>query len=169
MLIRETSVEDAEQIVELERTLSTEKRGMVLSPEQVGPVDEIRKRIDGVYRAISAGSASLGVVAIEDDRVVGAADLKQLNPVRCNHVGLLSVGVHPDYQRRGIARALMNHLVEHSRTCGLKRLELYVRGDNLIAQALYVSLGFAHEGTRAKFIRMDDGTFIDDFIFARFL
>jgi putative acetyltransferase len=170
MLIRRATVDDAEQIMALDRVLARDGRGMVLAPDQVGPIDSIRRRIEDVARAIAGGSAALGVVAAEDDgQVVGAADLKHLAPIRCNHVGILSVGVHPDWQRRGIGRALMGHLVEHARTFGLKRLELYVRADNAPAQGLYRSLGFEHEGTRARFIRLDDGTFIDDWIFVRFL
>ena len=51
---------------------------------------------------------------------------------------------------------------------GLKRLELNVRSDNQAAQALYRGLGFHHEGTRSKFIRLDDGTLIDDWVMALF-
>jgi len=55
------------------------------------------------------------------------------------------------------------------RRWGISRLELYVRADNVAAQALYRGLGFVHEATRARFIRLDDGTFIDDFVYRRFL
>ena len=95
--------------------------------------------------------------------------LRQLAPTRCHHVGLLSVGVGLAFQRQGVARALMEFLVEHARACGLLRLELYVRADNERAQALYRSLGFEREATRARFIRADNGTFVDDHVFARFL
>lgn len=169
MLIRDTAVADAEQLMALDRALAYAGRGMVLAPDQVGPVDVIRKRIEEQYRSIEVGSASLGIVAEEDGRIVGAADLRQLSPARCSHVGILSIGVHPDFQRRGIGRALMQRLIEHAKASGLRRLELYMRSDNAPAEALYRSLGFDHEATRAKFIRLDDGTFIDDWVFSRFI
>jgi putative acetyltransferase len=118
---------------------------------------------------MSAGAATLDVVAEAGGRIVGRAFLKQLAPARCDHVGVLSVGVHPDHQRKGVGRALMKHLIEHARTCDLERLELCVRSDNAPAQALYASLGFVHEATRARFIKLADGTYVDDFIFVRFL
>lgn len=169
MLIRQTSVADAEQTLALDRALTENGRGMVQDPSQLRTLDEERRRIDDVYRAMSAGDATLDVVAEVGGRVVGSAFLKQLGPARCHHVGVLSVGVHPEHQRKGIGRALMEHLIEHARACGLERLELYVRGDNAPAQALYASLGFVHEATRARFIKLADGTYVDDFIWVRFL
>jgi ribosomal-protein-alanine N-acetyltransferase len=97
------------------------------------------------------------------------ADLRQLEPTRVHHVGVLSVGVAPEHQRRGIARALMRVLIEHAKSYGLHRLELYVRGDNHRAHTLYEGLGFHHECTRRRFVKRDDGSFIDDYIYALFL
>ena len=165
MLIRPSVEDDAQQMVDLERLLAENGRGMVLSPDQVNTAEEEKARI----AVGNSGGATLGIVAEIDGRIVGSAFLKQLGPERCRHVGVLSVGVHPDRQRTGIGRALMTHLIEHGRAHGLQRLELYVRGDNAPAQALYVSLGFVQEGTRARFIKLEDGTYVDDFIFCRFL
>jgi ribosomal protein S18 acetylase RimI-like enzyme len=109
------------------------------------------------------------LVAESDGVIVGSGDLRQLSPARCAHVGVLAVGVHPEHQRRGIGRALVSALIEHARAAGLLRLELYVRADNPRAIALYRSLGFEHEGTRARFVRLPDGTFVDDWIMARFI
>jgi putative acetyltransferase len=169
VLIRANTVADAEQMIELDRVLAEAGRGMVLVPSQVATLEEERRRLEEQRRAIVNGDVTLGIVAEIDGRIVGSASLKQLRPARCRHVGILAVGVHPDFQRQGIGRALMKHLIEHARTCKLERLELYVRGDNAPAQALYVSLGFVQEGTRARFIKLEDGTYVDDFIFCRFL
>ena len=169
--IRPASVSDARQIIELDAALAADGRGMVLAPDQIRTLDQERRRIDDVYRAMSAGDATLSIVAELGDpaRIVGSADLRQLEPARCHHVGVLSVGVHVDFQRRGLGRALMRRLIDHARSCGLFRLELYVRADNVEAHALYRSLGFRHEATRARFVRLLDGTFIDDLIFVLFL
>ena len=42
------------------------------------------------------------------------------------------------------------------------RVELGVRADNLRAVALYRSLGFVEEGVRRDFVRLGDGSFVDD-------
>lgn len=51
---------------------------------------------------------------------------------------------------------------------GLHRLELYVRSDNERALGLYLSLGFETESVRRDFVRLDDGSFLDDLCMVRF-
>ena len=170
--IRPTVVADAQQVIGLDRALAEAGDGMVLTPEQVRTLEEEQRRIDEVHRAASAGDATLSVVAemLEPTaRIVGSGDLRQHGPSRCAHVAMLSLGVHPSFQRRGIGRALMEHLIDHAKARGLVRLELFVRSDNHKAQALYQSLGFSHEGTRARFVRLDEGTYVDDFTYVKFL
>jgi putative acetyltransferase len=142
---------------------------MVTTPDQVRSVAETRARIDGIFRGMSAGDAPIALVAELGGAIAGNADLKQLWPALVRHVGVVSVGIDPAHQRRGIGRALMNALVDHARACGLLRLELYVRSDNDGAQALYRSIGFEQEGVRRRFVRLDAERFIDDYIFAMFL
>ncbi len=182
--VRLTSVADAEALVALDLALAADGRGMVNSVDDVRSVDEVRRRIDDVFRGMSAGDATLSVVAqlvsrdeslgadggvTDRPRILGAADLKQLRPARCRHVGALSVGVHPSAQHLGVGRALLNALIDHAESAGLLRLELFVRADNERAIALYRSLGFTHEATRRRFVKLDDGSTVDDLIFVRFL
>lgn len=169
LAIRDASVPDAEALIALDRAIIEDGRGVVLALDQVRDVEAERRRIDDVYRAMSAGSATRCFVAEVDGVVAGSADLRQLAPALCRHVALFSIGVHPGYQRRGIGRALMSAVVEHARSTDLERIELYVRADNERAHALYRSFGFTHEGTRARFVRLPDGRYVDDWIFALFL
>lgn len=170
--LRAASVKDAEQIVNLDRAIVDAGEGVVLGLDQVRLTDDARRHIDGFYRGASAGSASVLLVAeIENTTtsIAASAELRQLEPALCSHVGMLSVGVHPLYQRLGLGSALMQALIAHARSFGLARLELYVRDDNERAMALYRSLGFSHEGTRARFVRKPSGEYVDDHIFALFL
>lgn len=168
--IRPVRVADAERILMLDRALATDGRGMVLTPEQVRSVDEERRRIDNLHRKLAAGDVTLCMVAdVPGMRAIaGTAQLDQLGPARCRHVGVLSLGVHPEAQRQGIGRALMLALIEHAAQSGLIRLELYVRSDNERARALYQTLGFVDESTRRRFVRLEDGRYVDDVIMSRF-
>jgi putative acetyltransferase len=182
--VRLTSVADAEALLALELALAADGRGMVTSADDVRSVDAERRRIDDIYRGISAGDATLSVVAEltqRDDslgadggvpgrpRILGLAELKQLRPARCRHVGTLSVGVHPSAQHLGVGRALLNALIDHAESADLLRLDLFVRADNERAIALYRSLGFVHEGTRRRFVKLEDGSAVDDHTYVRFL
>lgn len=140
---------------------------MIIAEDQVRSVDEERTRLDrlgptGLTRVFVA--ELIGAMA-----VAASAELRQLAPQRCRHVGVLSLGVHPGAQRRGLGRALLEHVIATARSIGLVRLELYVRDDNHRAKALYESVGFARESARARFVRLEDGRHIDDLIMAMFL
>jgi len=62
------------------------------------------------------------------------------------HVGNLAV--RPEMRRRGVARALLDDLLEHARSLGVESLTLEVRVSNFAAQALYRAYGFRLAGLR---------------------
>jgi ribosomal-protein-alanine N-acetyltransferase len=69
---------------------------------------------------------------------------------------LASIAVHPDYRRRGVADALLRHMLDAVASAGLRRVELMVRCDNPAGQQLYRSLGFRR--VRRVHGYYDDGT-----------
>lgn len=64
---------------------------------------------------------------------------------------VLNLGVHPDFRRRGIGRALMLELMHRCREMEIKRGLLDVKESNHPAIALYESLGFKKVGVRKKY------------------
>lgn len=62
---------------------------------------------------------------------------------------ILSVGVHPDFRRRGIARMLLMQFF--TRCAGVEHVYLEVRRSNLAAQALYAAFGFSPCGIRKSY------------------
>jgi len=78
------------------------------------------------------------VVAKLSGRIAGYA-------VAClekNQAEIASLAVAPDYRRRGVAVALMQHLLDALKPAGARRAALTVRPQNRAALALYRSLGF---------------------------
>ena len=61
---------------------------------------------------------------------------------------LLNLTVAPDWQRRGLARLLLDDLCEHARVRRLGQLWLEVREGNARARVLYERYGFATIGRR---------------------
>lgn len=142
---------------------------MVLDAAQAKTAEELR---DILARSLAASERGEEVTMVADADgvgVVGSASLHRLRPAYCRHVAVLALGVHPAHQRRGIGRSLLEALLAWARAHGLVRIELYVRADNHRARALYRDLGFVQEGVRARFVRLPDGTYVDDLIMARFL
>jgi ribosomal-protein-alanine N-acetyltransferase len=70
------------------------------------------------------------------------------------HLGNLAVA--PEVRRRGIARALLEDLLERARALDIERVALEVRGSNFPAQELYRAYGFRVAGLRRGYYR-DNG------------
>ncbi len=85
------------------------------------------------------GDLFSGYVWVEEKRVVGNVTLSR------SRGGYLvsNLAVHPDHRRRGIARRLMEAVVERAEKRGVTWVALEVRGDNRAAKGLYAKLGFA--------------------------
>lgn len=168
LVVRPAAVADAPAVAAIEHALACAGDGMVVAVDQVRDATAEAHRIDAMYRGWSAGDASMIAVAALAGEVVAHASLRQLAPARCRHVGV-AIGVAAAARRRGVAAALLGYLIDHAAAWGLVRLELTVRADNAPAQALYRRLGFAVEATRARFVRLDDGRYVDDLVMVRFL
>jgi len=80
---------------------------------------------------------------------------------------LLSIGVVPESQRRGIARRLIAACVERVAGLGAAALFLEVGEANVGARALYEGLGFRVVGRRERYYRMPDGGFEDAVVMRR--
>ena len=61
------------------------------------------------------------------------------------------IGVDPDYQGRGLGRALTRAGLGHLATRGVQTAMLYVEGDNTPALVLYRSLGFAEHHREGQY------------------
>ena len=64
---------------------------------------------------------------------------------------LLNVCIHPHYQRRGLGRQLLIHLLDVARKGRAKVALLEVRRSNAAAYALYNQLGFNEIGLRKNY------------------
>jgi ribosomal protein S18 acetylase RimI-like enzyme len=107
------------------------------------------------------------VLVAELDRVVGYVRLRHPSPLPAGrHVLQINgIGVDPAYQRRGIARALIDAAIEEARDRGARRLTLRVFAPNTAARALYEAAGFEVEGVlRGEFFL--DGAYVDDVLMA---
>ncbi|MFW6161459.1 MAG: ribosomal protein S18-alanine N-acetyltransferase [Planctomycetota bacterium] len=114
----------------------------------------------GSYGRAITTSPRQFVVAEMDGELVGYAGFW----VEQRKAHVAKVAVHPDYRRRGIAQALLEHLLDAVRRLGLGYAYLEVRKSNQGAQELYRRLGFHFERVQPK-AYPDNGE--DALIFAR--
>lgn len=107
------------------------------------------------------------LVAEIDGRVVGLLGLHLEAGPRRRHVGSIGMGVHDEFQGRGVGSALMAAMIELAdRWLQLRRVELTVYADNAAAIHLYEKFGFVGEGTFCEFA-FRDGRYVDALAMAR--
>ncbi|MGH7686165.1 MAG: GNAT family N-acetyltransferase [Candidatus Dormibacteria bacterium] len=97
------------------------------------------------------------LVALVDGAIAGTAtvELDQRvepawrDPVASDQAHLRMLGVDPAYRRRGVARALMQAVIELARAHNRTRLTLETTPQMLAAQRMYESMGFEARGREA--------------------
>lgn len=163
---------DISGILTLELALAEGREGMVKLPSEV-PEDEgamrreLRTWFEGPQRGAYhvAASEQGGTVPL-----LGSVELRRLPLQRLSHVGILSVGVHPTYQRQGVGTALMKAALGWAKANAILRVELYTLASNTKALNLYRKFGFVEEGRRRGFIAAPEAQgYEDDLILARLL
>ncbi|MGO4573485.1 GNAT family N-acetyltransferase [Microvirga sp. 2TAF3] len=157
LVIRAVRLGDAEEIAAI-ACLPGYRWGTLSLPHRTS--EDIRKRLE------SQGPGDVSLVASLDGRIVANGGLTRF-PGRRAHVGLLGMGVHDDYQGRGIGSRLLREILSVADDwLGLKRIELTVYTDNAPAIALYKRHGFEIEGTHRGFA-FRQGAFVDAHAMAR--
>lgn len=117
------------------------------------------------YRNVVSGGHS-HFVAIREHEVLGWCDVLPLFGQMRSHVGVLGMGVSATERGKGVGKALIQAAIAKAVDQGLSRIELTVHSENLVAQALYRSVGFVHEGTQRQGWRID-GQYFDVHYMAR--
>lgn len=84
------------------------------------------------------------------------------------HVGVIGTFVAPAFQRQGIARQLFAKTFDVARPKGYEKIFTFVRADNPVALATYMSQGFRVIGTAQNQIKIN-GTHVDEVIIERLL
>ena len=84
-----------------------------------------------------------------------------MGQIAADEAEILSIGVAPEYQRRGLGRRLVEGLARAVKRAESKRLFLEVAADNDAAFALYRGLGFTAVGLRRGYYERNAGPPID--------
>lgn len=93
------------------------------------------------------GATSLLAEAGDPRRPIGFV----LGQVVADEAEVLSVGVVPGWQRRGVGKALIEGLMRAAKRAEARRLYLEVAADNVPALALYGRLGFTESRRRVGY------------------
>ena len=116
----------------------------------------------------SKGASYVELVSICDGKVVGHLGILLNNNPRRKHVATFGVVVHPDYQGKGVGKALIAELVRLADNwLNLLKIELSVFTDNEVAVALYKKFDFVIEG-ESRYDAFKRGEYCHGYKMARF-
>jgi [ribosomal protein S18]-alanine N-acetyltransferase len=133
------------------RRANVDDLAMLVQLEEYFPTDRLSRA--SFWRLLRHGHASVWVVE-QDNVLVGNAVM--LYRRGTSLARLYSLVVHPEYQRRGIARALLAMAESEAGGRGCRVMQLEVRPDNVAAIRLYLTDGYTMTGTAGKYY--EDGS-----------
>lgn len=101
-------------------------------------------------------------VAELEGRVAGYIGFHNSTGLASNsHVMEIYIAVHPDYQKMGVGRELMQHIIRYGKQNGYKKISLRVLSSNQKAIAFYKTIGFLEQGRLVREFILD-GNYVDD-------
>lgn len=87
----------------------------------------------------------------------------------CHRAYLGSVYIAPQVRGKGAARGMIERLLEKARQTGIELVRLSTNKKNPITVGLYQSLGFEPYGVEKKFLKLADGSYIDEVMMVKYL
>lgn len=108
-------------------------------------LDEVKERIVDSLSALEEGKEML-LVAVVGGTLVGTGTLvRKTHPLHAHRGEVGGLVVHPDYQRRGIARRIVEQIAERAASMGVEILEVGCRALTP-TEEVYPRLGFIECG-----------------------
>ena len=126
------------------------------TPADAAPIAELEALLfgidawplDAVAGELAAADRS-AFVAEDADAVCGYAVTMRAGDT----VDLQRIGVHPSWQRRGVARTLLGCGLDRARADGAERMLLEVSAGNRAALSFYAEAGFVEIDRRRRYYR----------------
>lgn len=165
--LRSANESDAASLLEANKLLFLDGEGMILVPEEyLLTEDEVKNWI----QFHNDGPRDLLLVAESNGLIVGNIGFRAAKPRRCAHWGTFAMGVQPEWRSCGVGNALLTSLLEWALSMmEIEKVTLAVRADNHRAIALYKKHGFVLSGCDKDYLRLSDGSYVDDLRMEKFV
>lgn len=132
------------------------------APEAFGASFEEESALpDGHFKQVLAD----GIVfcAFIENQLVGCVGFNHLNRLKTKHKAIVwGMYTDPAYRGRGVARALLDALIIHAKTC-VSQLQLTCTASNVEAYAFYKKFGFKTYGMEPNAVRVA-GRYFDQYL-----
>ena len=97
--------------------------------------------------------------AVQNQRVIGWADITRPQNERLAHRGFLGMGLVPEARGQGLGSQLLERALNHAQQIGIEKIELSVYSNNPAAIALYHKFGFQKMGRIRHYRKLRDTYF----------
>lgn len=151
--VRKAEEKDIKELGALYDLIIDQQENMPTSP----------KWTKGVYPT----EATIGEEVMKGEVIIALIDSKIVGSVIRNHIKapgyekapwgveapddrvffIHTLGIHPDYQKRGVGRKLVAAVEDDGRACGMKAVRLDVILQNTPSKALFMASGYNYLGT----------------------
>jgi RimJ/RimL family protein N-acetyltransferase len=160
LIIRNATVEDADEIVMLVKQVMGEVSFFPKEPEEF----DLTAEDEAEY----IKKTSLFLVAEVEGKIVGSTTLQKSKTKRISHVAEFGITILKEYSGLKIGTLLMEEVIKWCKENQVEKIELEVFEENIPAIALYKKFGFIEEGRKNKNIKIK-GKYINTLLMAKFL
>ncbi|MGL5634572.1 MAG: GNAT family N-acetyltransferase [Sarcina sp.] len=164
MVIRKIKSSDAENFLNLLKTLDSDTANMLYEPnERTLSIKALEKKLEN-----SKTSELLTLVLDNGNQLVGYLFAQRGDVNRRKHTAYIVIGILQDYTHKGYGTKFFKELDKWATSNNILRLELTVLANNLPAINLYLKSGFKIEG-KLESSMYTNGKFIDEYSMAKLI
>ena len=166
LVLRSLEAKDFPAFAEFHAQVSRESVFTLQKPDL--PPDATRKT--GHWEHDLADPVALNLGAFVGEELVGTIGLHPFfgSHAWVKHIAHFGMMILKKYWGSGLAVAMLREIEDHARKHGIRRIEAYVREQNVRGVRLYEKMGFEIEGRR-KLAAIIDGQPHDEFYIAKLL
>lgn len=162
VVLRSANVSDAPALLHYLKTTASETKFLMREPEEIKiTIDQQEAFIKSKQEA----ERELMLIAELDGEHVGNCSVSSYGSYqRYSHRCSVAIALYQEFCGLGIARQMMETVLEVGKEFGYEQAELEVVTTNEKALRLYESLGFEVYGTQSHSMRYKDGTYADAYL-----
>ena len=165
-MIRTALVEDAVQIIALQKRVLEEEHFLVTT------LEEFQISVEDEKKWIAAkleNERETFLVAEVEGEIIGMLVFQSPTRIRLSHTGTFGMMVDKRYRGQGIGMALIEELLTWAKqNLHIQKVSLGVFSTNESAIALYKKMGFIEEGRKVKEYKVNNG-YVDDILMYQFV
>ena len=160
-VLRSPKIEDASIMLDFLKVISSETHFLLMTPQEV--IDSVEQEKD-YLNSINSSDNRLMITAFVEGEVAGNCQVSIHTKKKTRHRCDIAIALKSKFWNLGLGTAMINELIITAKNNGCTQMELEFIEGNTRAKALYEKMGFYIIGERKNSIRLEDGTFLSEFL-----